>query len=115
MTHKLNFTASAVKDFKSLCNLEHKSLSSCFKTITLNWSKFAKIADKDGLRKGDLNPAYMIQWLDGTNYCKDGILGRITTSDTGEKVFKAYETWTPGRVLDYVRRASALHCKSLGM
>lgn len=118
MAHKIAFTTASVKDFKVFVNLEHKSLSSCFRTIRENWSNsdLQKVARKDGLRKEDLNPAYLIKWLEGTNYCKDGILGRMAliNKETKEKEFRAWETWTPGRVLDYLRRASSAHCKSLG-
>ena len=114
---KINFTSASVKDFKVFVTIEHKSLSACFRTIRENWanSDLQKVARKDGLRKDDLNPAYLVKWLDGTNYCKGGVLGRMVKDENGEKVFKAWETWTPGRVLDYLRRASAAHCKSLNI
>lgn len=116
---KINFTSAAAKDFKKFVNLEHKNLSNCLRTIRENWtgSELQKIARRDGLRKEDLNPAYMVKWLDGSNYCKDGVLGRMVVIDkeTKEKEFRAWETWTPGRVLDYLRRASAAHCKSLNI
>lgn len=117
MAHKINFTANNSKEFKALVNKEHKSLSSCVRTIKENWSILRKIAAKDGLTCKDLNPAYMVQWLDGSNYCREGVLGRmvVTDKETKEKEFRAWETWTPGRALDYLRRASAAHCKSLGI
>jgi len=116
---KFNFTSASVKDFKKFVNLEHKSMSACFKTIRANWnrSELQKVAKKDGLRLEDLNPAYIVKWLDGGNYCQNGVLGRMAPIEKGskEKAFKAWETWTPGRVLDYLRRASNAHCESLGM
>lgn len=116
---KINFTSASIKDFKKFVNTEHKSMSACFKTILANWnhSELQKVAKKDGLNKEDLNPAYIIKWLDGSNYCQNGVLGRFAPVEKGskEKVFKAWETWTPGRVLDYLRRASNAHCKSLGL
>lgn len=114
---KIQFTSASVKDFKAFINLEHKSLSSCMRTLKENWTRSAlqKVAKKDGLNYKDINPAYLVQWLDGSNYCKDGVLGRmvIVDKETKAKEFKARETWTPGRVLDYLRRASASHWKSL--
>lgn len=119
MAHKINFTSKAIKDFRAIVNKEHKSMSSCIRTIKENWtnSEIQKIAKKDGLTIKDFNPAYLVQWLEGTNFCVDGVLGHYVPIEKGskEKTFVAWETWTPGRVLDYVRRASAKHCKSLGI
>lgn len=118
-TNKINFTSASVKDFRAFVNAEHKNLSNCLRTIRDNWtnSELQKVARKDGLRKEDLNPAYMVQWLDGGNYCQGGKLGRFVVVDkeTKTKEFKVWESWTPGRALDYLRRASAAHCKSLGL
>lgn len=118
-TNKVNFTTKAAKNFKSVANREHKSLSSCLRTVRDLWtsSDLQKIAKKDGLNKSDLNIDYMKKWLDGSNFCKNGQLGRmvLTNKETKEREFVAWETWTPGRVIDYLRRASAAHCKSLGL
>lgn len=114
---KINFTSASVKDFKKFINTEHKSLSNCLRTIRDNWtgSELQAVAKRDGLRKDDLNPAYMVKWLDGSNYCQNGVLGRMAPVEKGskDKEFRAWETWTPGRALDYLRRASANHWKSL--
>ena len=119
MKAKINFTTKSAKDFKSVANKEHKNLGSCLRTVRDLWggSDLQKIARKDGLCKNDLNPAYMVQWLEGTNYCQNGELGRLVPNEKGskEKHFEKWETWTPGRVVDYLRRASAMHCKSLGL
>lgn len=115
MAH-IKFTSASVKDFKKFINQEHKSLSSCLRTLKENWAKseLQKVARKDGLGFKDLNPAYMVQWLEGSNYCQQGVLGRmVKNAETGEKEFRAWDTWTPGRVLDYLRRASAAHWKAI--
>lgn len=112
---KIQFTSKSVKDFKKFINQEHKSLSACMRTLKDNWgsSDLQKVARKDGLNFKDITPAYLVQWLDGSNYCQNGALGRMVKTDDGTKEFRAWETWTPGRVLDYLRRASAAHWKSL--
>lgn len=114
---KVNFTSESVKNFKKFINTEHKSLSNCLRTIRENWtgSELQKVAKRDGLRKEDLNPAYMVKWLDGSNFCQNGELGHLVPVEKGskEKKFVKWETWTPGRALDYLRRASANHWKSL--
>ena len=116
---KTYFTSASIKDFKVFVNLEHKSLSSCFRTILKYWnnSDLQKVARKDGLNREDLTPAYLIKWLEGTNYCQNGVLGRmvIVDKETKAKEFREWTTWTPGRVLDYLRRASKAHCESLGI
>lgn len=38
----------------------------------------------------------------------------INFSAKGLKEFRAWETWTPARALDYLRWASNCHCKELG-
>lgn len=114
---KVNFTTATAKDFKALANKEHKSISSCFRTIRDLWTgtELQKIARKDGLNKSDLNLDYLKTWLEGTNYCKNGELGRMVTIDkeTKTKEFRKWESWTPGRVIDYLRRASKAHWDSL--
>jgi hypothetical protein len=120
---KIQFTSASVKDFKAFINLEHKSLSSCMRTLKENWSRSAlqKVARKDGLNFKDINPAYLVEWLDGSNYCQNKVLGRMVVVEKGDKAkgiapvkeFRAWDTWTPGRVLDYLRRASAAHWKAL--
>lgn len=119
MKTKVNFTSKSVAEFKKFVNLEHKSLSSCLRTIKENWAKseLQKVAKKDGLNYKDLNPAYIVEHLKGDDrYCREGVLGRLVKVEGQEqKEFKAWETWTPGRVLDYLRRASNAHCKSLGI
>lgn len=89
---KIQFTSASVKDFKAFINLEHKSLSSCLRTLKENWGKsdLQKVARKDGLRFADLTPAYMVQWLEGSNYCREGVLGRMVKNEAGEKEFKAW-------------------------
>ncbi len=112
---KIQFTAKAIKDAKAIINKEHKSFSSCLRTVKENWTVFSKIARKDGFTAKDLNPAYFVKWLDGSNYCQNGVLGRMVTTDKENKIreFVAWETWTPGRVMDFARRASAAHFRAL--
>lgn len=114
---KINFTSKSVKDFKKFVNLEHKSLSSCLRTIKENWtnSEMQKVARKDGLKFKDLNPSYLVEWLNGSNYCQNGVLGRMVTIDkeTKEREFRAWETWTPGRVVDYFRRANNAYYRAI--
>ena len=84
---KINFTTKVAKEFKAIANKEHKSISSCLRTIRDLWmsNDLQKIAKKDGLNKSDLNIDYMKKWLEGTNYCKDGILGRMVVVDKESK------------------------------
>lgn len=120
---KINFTSKSVKDFKKFVNLEHKSLSSCLRTIKENWtnSEMQKVARKDGLKFKDLNPSYLVEWLNGSNYCQKGVLGRMVTIEKGDKAkgiapmreFRAWETWTPGRVVDYFRRANNAYYRAI--
>jgi len=114
---KIQFTSASAKDFKAFINAEHKSLSSCMRTLRENWGKseLQKVARKDGLTFKDVTPAYLVQWLDGSNYCQKGELGHMVPVEKGskEKKFVKWETWTPGRVLDYLRRASAAHWKAI--
>ena len=89
---KIQFTSASVKDFKAFINAEHKSLSSCMRTLRENWGKseLQKVARKDGLTFKDVTPAYLVQWLDGSNYCQNGVLGRmVKNAETGEKEFRA--------------------------
>lgn len=114
MKQTIYFSAKGLKEFRALVNKEHKSLSSCLRTIRDNWEAVEQLAEADGLRLEDVNPKYIVEHLHNDNYNRDGVLGRLVKNEAGEKEFRAWETWTPARALDYLRRASNCHCKELG-
>ena len=108
------FSAKALKDFRTLVNKEHKSLSSCLRTIGDNWAMIEALAEADGLRLEDVTPKYIVEHLHNDNYNRAGVLGRmVKVEGSDEKDFRAWETWTPARALDYLRRASACHFREL--
>lgn len=118
MAHKIQLTAKATSEFRKSLNTEYKGFNACIKFLVANWNnkEIIKLAKADGLNKSDLTAEYIIKHLEGTNWVQNGVMGHVVTDkETGEKVFKAWPTWTPGRVFDYARRASAAHCKALGL
>ena len=114
MKQTINFSAKKLKEFRAIINREHKSLSSCLRTIKDKWEVVEQLAETDGLRLEDVNPKYIVDHLHNDNYNREGVLGRLVKNEEGEKEFRAWETWTPARALDYLRRASNCHCKELG-
>ena len=118
MSHKIQLTAKATADFRKALNAEYKGFNACIKFLIANWTnkELQKMAKADGLNKTDLSAEYSVKHLNGTNWVQNGVMGHfVTDKETKEKVFVAWATWTPGRVFDYVRRASAAHWKSLGI
>lgn len=112
--NKANFSAKALKEFRTLVNREHKSLSSCLRTIRDNWAMVESLAEADGLGLEDVTPKYIVNHLHNDNYNRAGVLGRLVKVEgSDEKEFRAWETWTPARALDYLRRASACHFREL--
>ena len=58
MTQTINFSAKGLKEFRALVNKEHKSLSSCLRTIRDKWEVVEQLAEADGLRLEDVNTKY---------------------------------------------------------
>ena len=79
-----NFSAKGLKEFRALVNREHKSLSSCLRTIRDNWEAVEQLAEADGLRLEDVNPKYIVEHLHNDNYNRDGVLGRLVKNEEGE-------------------------------
>ena len=81
------------------------------------------MAKADGLRKEDICAEYIIKHLEGTNWVQGGVMGHMHTIEKADEAkgtpavreFRAEKVWTPGKVWDYVRRASNKHCKELGL
>lgn len=110
----MNFTAKNLNELRKVMNAEYRGFNHCIKVLNGYWKELAAIGKVDGLRKEHLTAAWMIERLNGTNFCKDGVFGR-TTKATEEKPaeFKPRTTWTPGAVLDYLRRAEAIEWKAI--
>ena len=68
------FSAKALKDFRMLVNKEHKSLSSCLRTIRDNWAMIEALAEADGLGLEDVTPKYIVDNLHNDNYNRAGVL-----------------------------------------
>jgi hypothetical protein len=106
----VNFSTANAKAFRTSANLEGKGMNHAIKAVKAVWDKpekdpelasSIKSAKDDGLVIEDFSSAFIIKHLDGTNYCKDKVIG---TTSKGE--FKPKTTWTAGQVVDYVRRAN---------
>lgn len=119
MAHKIQLTAKNCKDFRTSLNVEYKGFNACIKFLVANWTnkELQKMAKSDGLNKSDISAEYILKHLEGTNWVQNGVMGHMVTVDKENKVreFRAEKVWTPGKVWDYVRRASNAHCKSLGL
>ena len=106
----VNFSTKNAKSFRTNANAEGKGMNHAIKAVKAVWDKESKdkelqasidSAKADGLILEDFSADYIKTHLNGTNFCKDGVIG---TTSKGE--FKAKTTWTPGQVIDYVRRAN---------
>lgn len=107
---KMNFTAKTAKGFRSIANQEHKGMNAAIRTLKIVWDKQTSddelnnsinAAKNDGLTIESFSAAFVVENLTGTKWVADGV---IMTNKKGQMVPKS--TWTPGAVIDYVRRAN---------
>lgn len=106
---KANFTAKTAKNFRTIANNEHKGMNAAIRSLKQVWDDRAtdlteaiEACKNDGLTIEDFSAAFIIENLTGTKWVSEGA---IMTNKKGQMVAKA--TWTPGAVVDYVRRANA--------
>lgn len=106
----INFSTKNAKALRVNANVEGKGMNHAIKAIKAVWERDTndtelkasiEAAKNDGLTLNDFTADFIKAHLEGTNFCKDGVIG-VTTK--GE--FKAKSTWTAGQVVDYVRRAN---------
>lgn len=108
---KTNFTAKVAKNFRTIANKEHKGMNAAIRTLKSVWesnntdlNEAIEAAKNDGLTIDDFSAEYILKNLAGTKWVsEDG--KTILKNKKGEMVNK--DTWTPGQVVDYVRRANA--------
>lgn len=108
---KANFTAKVAKNFRTIANQEHKGMNQAIRTLKQVWNDRAtdltesiEACKNDGLTIDDFSSEYIIKNLAGTKWVsEDG--KTIMTNKKGNMERKS--TWTPGAVIDYVRRANA--------
>lgn len=106
---KTNFTAKTAKSFRTIANQEHKGMNAAIRTLKSVWesnntdlNEAIEAAKNDGLTIDDFSAEYIIKNLTGTKWVSEGA---ILTNKKGQMVGKT--TWTPGQVVDYVRRANS--------
>ena len=107
--NKINFTAKKANGLRKVANNEHKGMNAAIRTIKQVWeanntdlTDAIEAAKNDGLTIDDFSASYIIEHLTGTKWVNDGV---IMKNNKGTMVAKS--TWTPGAVVDYVRRANA--------
>ena len=108
---KANFTAKTAKNFRTIANKEHKGMNAAIRTLKSVWesnntdlTEAIEACKNDGLTIDDFSAKYILENLAGTKWVsEDG--KTILKNKKGEMVNK--DTWTPGQVVDYVRRANA--------
>lgn len=105
---KTNFTAKTANVLRKVANNEHKGMNAAIRTIKQVWNDRAtdlneaiEAAKNDGLTIDDFSSEYIIKHLTGTKWVNEGV---IMVNKKGQMVAKS--TWTPGAVVDYVRRAN---------
>lgn len=105
---KTNFTAKTAKSLRTVANNEHKGMNAAIRTLKSVWdsnntdlTEALNAAKNDGLTIDDFSAEYVIKHLTGTKWVNEGV---ILTNKKGQMVAKS--TWTPGAVVDYVRRAN---------
>ena len=107
---KTNFTAKTANNLRQVANNEHKGMNAAIRTLKQVWSDRAtdlneaiEAAKNDGLTIDDFSSEYILKNLAGTKWVsEDG--KTILKNEKGKMVAKS--TWTPGQVVDYVRRAN---------
>lgn len=108
---KTNFTAKTANNLRKVANNEHKGMNAAIRTLKSVWesnntdlNEAIEAAKNDGLTIDDFSSEYIIKHLTGTKWVsEDG--KTILMNKKSQMVAKS--TWTPGQVVDYVRRANA--------
>ena len=108
---KTNFTAKTAKNFRTVANTEHKGMNAAIRTLKTVWESdrtdladAIKAAKDDGLTIDDFSAEFILTNLAGTKWVSEN--GKsILTNKKGQ--MEAKDTWTPGQVVDYVRRANS--------
>ena len=105
---KANFTAKVAKNFRTIANKEHKGMNAAIRTLKGVWesndtdlNEAIEACKNDGLTIDDFSAEYILENLAGTKWVNEGA---ILMNKKGQMVGKT--TWTPGQVVDYVRRAN---------
>ena len=105
---KTNFTAKTANNLRKVANNEHKGMNAAIRTLKGVWesnntdlNEAIEAAKNDGLTIDDFSAEYIIKNLAGTKWVNEGA---ILVNKKGQMVAKT--TWTPGQVVDYVRRAN---------
>lgn len=107
---KVNFNTKNAKAFRNTANQEFKGMNHAIKAVLAVWEKGTNDAEltasietakADGITANDFSAEFIIKYLNGTNDCKDGVIG---STHKGE--FKARTAWNAGQVIDYVRKAN---------
>lgn len=115
---KTNFTATKAKALRISANKEFKGMNHAIKAIKAVWDEkkadeellvSIKAAKADGLKRDDFSAEFITGNLDGSKWVVDGV---IMTNKKGAMVAKV--SWTPGQVVDYVRRANAARLAKAG-
>ena len=106
---KTNFTAKTANNLRKVANNEHKGMNAAIRTLKSVWesnntdlNEAIEACKNDGLTIDDFSAEYIIKNLTGTKWVSEGA---ILMNKKGQMVAKT--TWTPGQVVDYVRRANA--------
>lgn len=107
---KTNFSAKTAKALRNTANNEGKGFNHCTKAVLTAWAngtkdnelaESIKAAKADGIKRESFCSAFIIENLTGTKWVNGQT---IMTNKKGEMVAKT--SWTPGAVVDYVRRAN---------
>ena len=107
---KTNFSAKTAKALRVNANNEGKGMNHCIKAVLTAWAngtkdealaESIKAAKADGIKRESFSAAFIIENLTGTKWVNGQT---ILTNKKGEMVAKT--AWTPGAVVDYVRRAN---------
>lgn len=113
---KTNFTSKNAKSLRVNANNEGKGMNHAIKAIKAVWERETndvelrasiEAAKSDGLTLDSFTAQFIIDNLNGSNFCKEGVIG---STKKGE--FVAKTSWTPGQVVDYVRRANKARLES---
>ena len=107
---KTNFNAKNAKALRINANVEGKGMNHCIKAVLAAWAngtndgelaESIKAAKADGIKRESFSAAFIIENLTGTKWVNGQT---ILMNKKGEMVAKT--AWTPGAVVDYVRRAN---------
>lgn len=101
---KSTFTAKNLNEIRKAFNAEFRGFNHCKKFVVEHWDALRELGETNNCLPEHCEASWMQERLNGSKHVQNNVFGRTKKDGT----FVARTMWTPGAVLDYLRRAEAV-------